>query len=325
MDTLTAEASFYISTIRLLVLSTPQHITYGVCMVERTTRDDQCSSGRLFSIITSLTIPDKEISLGSSITLHNRYSYVFSAPMLAFKEPEEPRQHHPAPLMALKSGYSFECHLEVEFSKTEEEYGLQELDTLWLFTAILRLKFNVPIRALTLSSKPLPELLEDPKTFSASIHEVHARQIRLVGDRSKELDLLDIGWILLNFPKMVKLVENERFNRAVTIFEQAQWSDTAHGAATLVWSSLETLFDIGPQRDKTKALCQALSDYVTIDRSDRDKAYGVIQNLAKQRGRFIHAGHPIKNDDAAQILRFGQLALIIAIQREEVPAPFSDR
>lgn len=73
------------------------------------------------------------------------------------------------------------------------------------------------------------------------------------------------------------------------------------------------------QSDKTRALCRALSQYVANDKSDRDRSYQVIQSLAKERGRGVHAGREPNVQDVLQAINFAKVAFSKSISDEKSP------
>jgi hypothetical protein len=90
-------------------------------------------------------------------------------------------------------------------------------------------------------------------------------------------------------------------------------------SAVLVWTAIEALFDLGAERDKTRAICKALSDYVSTSRADRDRAYQVIQDLYKKRGRVVHVGRSVDPSDFMQSLQLARVAFRRVLIDGELP------
>ncbi len=90
----------------------------------------------------------------------------------------------------------------------------------------------------------------------------------------------------------------------------------------LVWTAIEILFDLAGEREKTKAICRALSDYVAADQPDRDRAYQVIQNLYFKRGQTVHAGRSMAQQDVFESFRLASVAFQrILIEGRLPPSP----
>jgi hypothetical protein len=105
----------------------------------------------------------------------------------------------------------------------------------------------------------------------------------------------EFSWLRDTLPVAARLYHDERFFRAFSVYDQAQWTPTPEIGSVLVWTAIEILFDLASEREKTRAICKALSNYVGVDQSDRDRAYQVIQNLYYKRGQTVHAGRSMSS------------------------------
>jgi hypothetical protein len=76
----------------------------------------------------------------------------------------------------------------------------------------------------------------------------------------------------------------------------------------LVWTAIEALFNLWGEREKTKAVCRALADYVGDGKSDRDRAYQVIRDMYGKRGSVVHYGSRVKPREAIQSYQFAKVA-----------------
>jgi hypothetical protein len=118
----------------------------------------------------------------------------------------------------------------------------------------------------------------------------------------------ELSWLRDMFPVAARLYHDERFFRAFSVYDQAQWTPTPEMATVLVWTAIEILFDLAGEREKTKAICRTLSDYVGVDQFDRDRAYQVIQYLYYTRGQTVHAGRCTPSQDVIQSFRLASVA-----------------
>ena len=122
-------------------------------------------------------------------------------------------------------------------------------------------------------------------------------------------------------PVAARLYHDERFFRAFSVYDQAQWTPTPEMGTVLVWTAIEILFDLASEREKTKAICGALSDFVGADKSDRDRAYQVIQSLYFKRGQTVHAGRTMDSQDVAQSFRLASSAFQQVLIEGKLPPP----
>jgi hypothetical protein len=118
----------------------------------------------------------------------------------------------------------------------------------------------------------------------------------------------ELSWLRDMLPVAARLYHDERFFRAFSVYDQAQWSPTPEIGTVLVWTAIEILFNLASEREKTKSICKALSSYVAADQSDRDRAYQVIQSLYYKRGQTVHAGRTIAAQDVIQSFRLATVA-----------------
>ena len=260
----------------------------------------------LFANISGIGLPTENFLICEGLEMRRSYACVFSAPMIAVSAPPRPNTHHPPPWAAVNGGFSFESNVELDFSEQCQITKHSPITLIWLIAAILRLQVKSPVRVTSVS--PLSNAVQkDKKTRSdISLLEGSFSQIGNFEENYKTLNDDDLNWLEKFFPVLIKLLHDEKFYRSFTLFEQAQWCHTLETAFSMAWTSLETIFEIGRERQKTKALCGALSDYVAQDQSDRDRAYQVVQNLAKQRGKLLHAGRSVSWSDTAQVLQFSK-------------------
>ena len=93
----------------------------------------------------------------------------------------------------------------------------------------------------------------------------------------------------------------------------------------LIWTAIETLFDLGSARHKTKAIAQALSDYVNSSPADRDRAYNTIRDLYQKRGRVVHVAGKVDSHDFMQTYTLARYAFTKVITiGEPPPAPINE-
>lgn len=272
-----------------------------------------------YGVLTGVELPCEEAEIADRVFLRTSYASVFNAPMIAFNPPQDPEKHHPAPWVAVRGGTQFESIVEVCLEIDANLFEFHPRKFLWLLTALVRLKVTSPVRLVTTSHRPKSELIEKPVSFDVSAFEYQSIQFGVFSRARETLDENHLNALREDLPVILTLFEEERFNRAFSIYEQAQWSTTLSAAMTMIWTALEILFGISSQRDKTRALCRALSQYVTDDRSDRDRAYQFIQSLAKERGRSVHAGREPNVQDVLQAINFAKMAFSKSISDEKSP------
>jgi hypothetical protein len=257
----------------------------------------------LYGCVTGLELPEGRIEILQGITLRPVYVDTIGATMMAFAPPPTPQSHHPAPWAAVRGGFTFESRLEIAITDIGACDGLPPSVVAWLVAALLRLRVASPIRLAVIANMPFDQMGERSSEVEAVAFESAPQQIGAFTARRVEATESDLSWLREMLPVAARLYHDERFFRAFSIYDQALFSPTTEMGTVLVWTAIETLFDLGREREKTKAICRALSDYVGADRADRDRAYQVIQELYYKRGQTVHAGRGMDTHDMIQSYR----------------------
>jgi hypothetical protein len=128
-----------------------------------------------------------------------------------------------------------------------------------------------------------------------------------------------LGWVHDVLPRAARLFHNDRFQRALSIFDDSNWSPRLEIAATLIWTSMEILFDKSASRHKTKEVSSALSDFVAHSPEDRDRAYTIIRDLLIKRGQVVHVGSRIDRNDFGQTHKIARAAFLNVLTYDKLP------
>ena len=266
------------------------------------------SRAPIYGCLTGIELPKDKIEVLPGIALRRIYVDTFGTTMMAFAPPPTSESPHPGPWVAVRGGFAFEARVEVELINMNACDGLVPSTAVWLVAAVLRLRVPAPIRLAVIGNMPFDRMGEHPQEANAVAFESAPHQIGTFSVRRIEASEDELQWLRDMLPVAAQLYHDDRFFRAFSIHDQAQWASTQEMAVVLVWTAIEILFDLASERDKTKAICRALSEYVAVDQRDRDRAYQVIQNLYYMRGQTVHAGRRMAAQDVMQILRLASIA-----------------
>jgi hypothetical protein len=273
----------------------------------------------LYGCLTGIELPFNVFEVARGITLRRAFIDTFGAQLMAFAPPLAPNKPHPPPWAAFRGGFMFKSRVEVSISDTDGFNDLPPSLIAWLVAALLRLQVYSPVRLSVLGNMPLSKIGENSREGVAVAFEAAPNQIGIYKSQESKVTPDDLAWLKELLPVAARLYDDERFARAFSVYEQAQWSPTIEMSAVLVWTAIEALFDLGAERDKTRAICKALSDYVSTSRADRDRAYQVIQDLYKKRGRVVHVGRSVDPSDFMQSLQLARVAFRRVLIDGELP------
>jgi hypothetical protein len=251
---------------------------------------------------------DDIVEIAKGVSLSRIYVDTFSAPMMAFAPPPTSRAPHPGPWVAVSGGFTFEARTQINLAELAIFDGLAPRFAIWLVAALLRLQITTPLRVAALCNTPFAPPENEEKKPHAIAFENAPNQLGVFTSMCIVAAEEEVSWLRDMLPSAVRLYHDERFFRAFSVYDQAQWSPTKEMGTVLVWTAIEILLGISSEREKTKAICKRLSEFVGVDRADRDRAYQVVQHLYYERGRAIHSGHLITDEDTAQSFRLACVA-----------------
>ena len=277
------------------------------------------STPPIYGCLTGIELPNDRIEILPGIALRRVYVDTLGATMMAFAPPQAPKSHHPAPWVAVRGGFNFEGRVEVELTNMNACDGLTPSVVVWLVAAVLRLRIPTPIRLAVIGNMPFDTMGERWQEVHAIAFESAPHQIGSFTTMLTEVSEDELSWLRDMLPVAARLYHDERFFRAFSVYDQAQWTPTPEMGTVLVWTAIEILFDLAGEREKTKAICRALSDFVAADKSDRDRAYQVIQDLYYKRGQTVHAGRGMASQDVVQSFRFASVAFQRVLAEGKLP------
>src|SRR5664280_2266120 len=111
----------------------------------------------LYGCMTGILLPVESFELATGIELRKAYFDIFDSPMMAFKAPP-PNQAHPAPWVAIRGGFNYECRAELAIENLSAFDGFSASQAAWLIAALFRLRVEAPVRIAAVANVPLAQL-----------------------------------------------------------------------------------------------------------------------------------------------------------------------
>jgi hypothetical protein len=275
----------------------------------------------LYGCVTGIALPVGSFRIVPGITLRQGIFKIFGAPMLAFQE-APPGGHTPTPWVPVHGGFSFDSRAELAVEDLSALDGFSPSQAAWLVAALLRLRIEAPVRIPAVANVPLAMLPEQPNNWALAF-EASPHHLGLFRGLQQNIAIEDLEWLSETLPLSARLYREERFVRALNIFDESVWSARVEMGTVLIWTAIEILFDLSGEQSKTKAICSALSEHVAHDAQDRDRAYNVNRELYEKRGRIVHAGRKIEEQDFRQSFALARAAFMNVLARNELPRPRS--
>ncbi len=272
-----------------------------------TTKAWDTSAPPIYGCLTGIELPNEMIAILPGIALRRVYVDTFGATMMAFAPPSTPKSPHPTPWAAVCGGFNFEGRVEVELT----DMSLRRIDPVSGCLARRRgssATHTDADRLAVIGNMPFDRMGEHWQEVQAVAFESAPHQIGIFTAMRIEVTNDELSWLRDMFPVAARLYHDERFFRAFSVYDQAQW--TPRWKWRRNWFGRPSRFClISPVNEKRRrAICRTLSDYVGVDQSDRDRAYQVIQYLYYKRGQTVHAGRRTASQDVIQSFRLASVA-----------------
>jgi hypothetical protein len=263
----------------------------------------------VYASLSGIELPRESFEVVRGIALRQTFVDTFSVPMMAFSPPSNLNTFHPGPWAAVRGGFAFQARAELAVEDLSTLKEISPTAAVWLTAAVLRLHFKHPVRVAILANMPFGQMAaSNAKDIKAVPFETASYRCGLSKEGLSKMSDEDLAWLADMVPVAARLYYDDRFYRAFSIYEQAQWSATLGIGMVLIWTAVETLFDLGTEKAKARAICRALSEYVSASRSDRDRAYQVIQDMYEKRGGVVHAARSVGSSDFLQSLQLAKVA-----------------
>lgn len=271
----------------------------------------------VYGCLTGFDLPCDEYQLAPGLMLSKTYVDTFGATMMAFAPPLKPKAANPTPWAAVRGGFSFESRVQLYVENVLD--GFTCTSTAWLVASLFRLRMAAPVRLAVLGNMPFKEMGPRWQAVAALAFESAPHQLGIFRAHHADASVEDLNWVRDVLPKAARLYHEDRFMRAFSVYDEANWSPRKELGTILIWTAIECLFDLGGEQNKTKAICESLSAFVASDAADRDRAYNVIRDLYQKRGRVVHVGKKLENQDFLQSAALARAAFSNVLNWDKLP------
>jgi hypothetical protein len=277
----------------------------------------------LYGCLTGFTLPVENFEIGPGLLLRKTFVDTFGRRSMGFVAPRAPAMPHPAPWAPVhgESSSMVKARVELAVTQTSLQGFTLPTATAWFVASLLRLQINTPVRMAVLANMPFDSMSDNWQTVEAMAFEAGTKQWGVFRAESVQATLEDLLWLRRCLPVAARLYQDERFQRAFSIYDEALWATRKELVTVLIWTALEILFEASGEQNKTRAISELASEWIGYDRADRDRAYNVIRELYHKRGRVVHAGRQIETADLIQSLQICKAVFANVLTREKLPPP----
>ncbi|OLL33527.1 hypothetical protein BTH42_00590 [Burkholderia sp. SRS-W-2-2016] len=277
----------------------------------------------LYAGLTTLQLPPEqdEYDLGDGLVLRRTYAHLMSSYTMAFRPPEAPGKHHPAPWKATTRHDGFDVRTELFIPGDYTPPGdMTPYDVARTLTSVLRLCVNPTIRFLVQSSHSLSEVASIPdREIQLTPVESTQQYIQLALIRTEPV-IGPLGWVGKYWSNAVSLMATHAdFRLAMEAFELSTF--VPHHALTLVslWGALEALFS--PSTSELRFRVSVLiASYIHPPGGERLALQREIFDLYDKRSAAAHGKPKHNTSHLVQTFNILQRVLVRMIEENEVPS-----
>ena len=272
----------------------------------------------LFGGVAGAVLGVDEFEICEGLVLRKTYAHVMSPYILAFRRPERPGQHHPAPWKSARGGVWMDVEIEIALHEDCRPTGFDRLNTLWWTLALLRLSSGASLRLPVVSDTSfaaVAELSREPVLWPI---ETLPRQFLTVPQPPQIVENEHLLWVREAFAPGAALMDDLAFGRAFQTFDRAIWAHSAGSALVTIWAALETL--IGPgDHQISKRLTATLAALLEPPGPDRDRLFARLKSLYEARGGSAHASREPEAEQLLSSFDIGRRSFLSCIAKKAIP------
>lgn len=196
----------------------------------------------LFAGVSGLSLAETPLDLGHGVTIRSTYAYLFSSPMMAFKE-APPGKPSPGPWRPVHGGFSRSITSEIHVSASALPERTSPSDVAWSIVFALRLGIDPAVELTATSNRALTSEvgLDAPDVWINAV-EVTPREFPL-SIEGGALTSEKAKWVSSTWPTALRLIsDHAEFALAVDAVMTGQYVQRPALTLVSLWAALEAIF-----------------------------------------------------------------------------------
>jgi hypothetical protein len=255
----------------------------------------------VYGCLTGFTLPVENFEIGPGIVLRRTVVDVHDGLGVSFTAPHRFPTRAGDPFgqlgRVLRDTHQVsQARVELLISAVSSDRSTLPTTVAWLVASLLRLQIDAPVRLPLLGRTPFGEDAPDQLTKVLGLETAPPNWGRSPKEQLVAARHEDLLWLRRCLPIALDLYQDDRFQRAYSIYDEALSSPRKELVAVLIWTAIEILFDASSEQNKTRAICEGVSSRIGRDAADCDRIYNLTRDLYVERGRVVHVGKKIAPD-----------------------------
>jgi hypothetical protein len=274
----------------------------------------------LYGGLAGVTFEVDNFEVGDGITISKTYTHLMS-PMLAAFTPAQPGEPHPAPWKPVaggSTGYDIIAQVHMPLAFSRKSWFGDRFATLWLVTALLRLKATPRVTMPAVSSTSFDNL-KDIDGLTAQMWPVGTMPQRLLPPEAlKVVSAADLAWLKKSYVSAGELMQKAEFNTAFRALDACFWASTEQLALVSLWGALEQLFSSN-NAELTFRVSATIASYLYPPGKRRFDMFKKVKGLYGERSKAAHGAKDASNTALSGTYTILRSVVIHMIDQKHVP------
>ncbi len=272
----------------------------------------------LFGGVSGAALGVDEFEICEGLVVRKTYAHVMSPYILAFRQPQRPGQHHPAPWKSARGGVWIDVEIEIALQQACRPTGFDRLNTLWWTLALLRLSSGAPLRMPVVSDTSfatVPEGAVEPNLWPV---ETSHQQFAMAANPPDVLREAQLRWVAEAVVAGEDLMSDPAFSRAFQTFDGSVWAHSPGSALITIWAALETMIQPG-RMETSKRLASCLAVLLEPAGPERERLFQRVKLLYRSRSGSAHASRSPAVEQLMSSFDVGRRAFMTCIDKRVLP------
>lgn len=275
----------------------------------------------LYGGLSGTNLEIDAFDFGDDIVLSKTYAHLMAPFIMAFSPPG-PEGYHPAPWKEAGGGFGFDIDAQLHIPRRfDPPRWFNQLNTIWWFTALLRLRAKPTLTCPIVSTVPFSEASDTNTNIELFPIEVEPRRLAIELTPQQTIDLLGLEWVKKHWRTGGLLMhEREDFNILFQTFDNCSFVRSPPLALLSLWGALENMFSVGRSELRFR-LSATIATFLEPPGEARHALQKETAKLYDARSSAAHGRKDTANEALTQSYRLTKRIILRIIEHNYAPLP----